>query len=62
MHKPTETIKGVAAIAEMLDHIGIDPDNDPRVGQAIRKIVVENEMNLLALLTFAMGAIADEMR
>jgi hypothetical protein len=62
MNKPHETIRGAAALSEMLDCIGaVQLSGEPIGDHAVAKIMVENEMNLRALLEFAIGAIADEM-
>jgi hypothetical protein len=63
--KPHETIRGAAALSEMLDYIGaihaVQLSGDPIEDHAVAKILVDNEINLRALLEFAIDAIADEM-
>lgn len=48
-----QAIRGAAALKEMLDQIGHPSGDDHRVA----KILTDNELQLVALLTFAFDAI-----
>jgi hypothetical protein len=58
MTPSTATIRGAAALHEILERMG-DEDFDDH---ASAKILVEHQLDLRALLIFTMATIADEMR
>jgi hypothetical protein len=56
--EPAKVIRGAAAVAQMLDQIGLPGANDKTVAQ----ILVENEMELRHLVSFALTEIAKTVR
>ena len=56
--EPATVIRGAAAVAQMLDQIGQPGANDKTVAQ----ILVDNEMELRHLVSFALTEIAKTVR
>ena len=58
---PHVAIRGVAALAEALDCIGaMHPSGDNKTDHDLAKVVVENEMPLRELVSYALECLAKD--
>jgi hypothetical protein len=59
--KPTQAIRGVAALSEMLDHIGgVQENGDSVTDSMVAKVLTENELELRELVRYALNSLAND--